>query len=433
MTRLFLIAILSASAILSSSIVSSAQENCGTDQYTQHVLTEYPEFQSGYDALLQDFDLTDRDNGDLASIITIPVVFHVVYGSALENISDQQLQEAVLVLNRDFRRTNADASFTQPYHNLLSPYTCYPADSEIEFCIKGVYRVATNFGPFGMTDAVKSASPAYQTASHLNVWVCNIGNDLLGYATFPNTSPAHLDGVVIDYRYTGLSGTSDPNYQGRTITHEVGHWLNLFHIWGNPNPQNGEPTVYGYDFGYLMGYNCFDDYVSDTWPQHRANPWGCPFDRTNCPNIPGFGIFNHNPYDQVWGYYGYLPMNDNFMDYTAGSCANFFSSGQKQRMRTSISQFRPQLLGASCSGNVSVEELVHEPTVTVHPNPTTDELKVTFSGTWPTMIRVIGMDGRILFEQAFTEVIDVRHLPTGVFLLEVAHPDRVVRTRFVKS
>ena len=171
------------------------------------------------------------------AIITIPVVFHVVYASSAENISDAQIQSQLDVLNDDFRRLNADADNTWPQ----------AADTEIEFCLasfdpqgnpsNGILRVPTTVSGFGTNDAVKSSSSggsdAWPAGDYLNFWVCNIGGGILGYAQFPGGSDA-TDGVVCGYQYTGTIGTATSPFDlGRTATHEVGHWLNLRHIWGD--------------------------------------------------------------------------------------------------------------------------------------------------------------------------------------------------------
>jgi len=141
------------------------------------------------------------------------------------------------VLNDDFRRLNSDADGTWPQ----------AADSEIEFCLAtvdpngnatdGIIRQSTTRNGFGTNDAVKFASSggsnAWPAGQYMNMWVCNIGGGILGYAQFPGGS-ASTDGIVVDYRYFGTNGTAQAPFDlGRTATHEVGHYLNLRHIWGD--------------------------------------------------------------------------------------------------------------------------------------------------------------------------------------------------------
>ena len=172
---------------------------------------------------------------------TIPAVVHVVYKTAKQNISEAQIKSQINVLNEDFRRMNADASKVpavfQPLH----------VDCNIQFKLatkdifgnktNGITRTKTQKSSFSFNDAVKSkdkgGADPWPARRYLNIWVCNLGGGLLGYAQFPG-GPTATDGVVILNSAFGDTGTAtDPFDLGRTATHEVGHWLNLFHIWGD--------------------------------------------------------------------------------------------------------------------------------------------------------------------------------------------------------
>ncbi|TCP27859.1 putative secreted protein (Por secretion system target) [Tenacibaculum skagerrakense] len=235
------------------------------------------------------------------SIIKIPVVVHVIYSNAQENISDAQIQSQLDVLNEDFRRTNSDAN------NKWSQ----AADTQIEFELaaidpngnptSGITRKSSTRTSWGTNDAMKSSSQGgvspWNTAEYLNMWVCNIGGGILGYAQFPGGS-ASTDGVVMSPQYFGSSDKgsgfylSAPFDKGRTTTHEVGHFLNLRHIWGD-------------------GGCSVDDFVSDTPTSDAAN-YGCATGHVSC---------------------GSEDMVENYMDYSDDSCMNLFTVGQKNRMR----------------------------------------------------------------------------------------------------
>ena len=255
------------------------------------------------------------------AIVTIPVVFHVVWRSTSENISDAQLQSQLDVLNEDFRRLNADATNQWPQ----------AADSQIEFCLasvdpngnstSGIVRVKTKKRSFSYTnDGVKFASSggsdAWPTGDYLNIWVCNLGNGLLGYAQFPGSGAANTDGVVNDYAYTGRGGSAQSPYDlGRTATHEVGHWLNLRHIWGD-------------------GGCGVDDFVADT-PESDASNGGCATGHVSC---------------------GSVDMVENYMDYSYDACMNLFTAGQNSRMQALFAAggFRESLLSSNgCGGGTS--------------------------------------------------------------------------------
>ncbi|MCB0598048.1 MAG: zinc metalloprotease, partial [Phaeodactylibacter sp.] len=263
-------------------------------------------------------------------VITIPVVFHIVYDNASENITDAQVLSQITVLNEDFRRNNADAA------NTPSDFLSVAADVEIEFCLatvdpngiatNGITRTATATAtPYATRDDVKFTSlggkDAWPTGDYLNIWVCELGGGTLGYAQFPG-GPAATDGVVIDYRYVGSGPPATPPYNlGRTATHEVGHWLNMIHIWGD-----GDCSV--------------DDLVSDTPLAAAPNYNGSPCTYDGALNSCDEGA-------------GDLPdMFQNYMDYSDDACMNLFTQGQTTRMRAlfDVGGFRESLLSSNGCG-----------------------------------------------------------------------------------
>ena len=164
---------------------------------------------------------------DNFGVITIPVYVHVIYSNSQQNISNTQVNSQITVLNKDFRATNNDIN------NVPSEFSGLVADSEIQFTLAGTYRHSDSRSSWGTNDAMKPAYPPITPETHLNIWVCNIGGGILGYAQFPGGS-ASTDGVVVGHQYFGSQGyVSAPFDEGRTATHEVGHYLNLRHIWGD--------------------------------------------------------------------------------------------------------------------------------------------------------------------------------------------------------
>ncbi|MCB9304474.1 MAG: T9SS type A sorting domain-containing protein [Lewinellaceae bacterium] len=264
-------------------------------------------------------------------VITIPVVVHVVYNTTAENVSDAQIQSQITVLNEDFRRLNADAS------NTPSLFASVAADAEIQFCLasvdpsgnptNGITRTPTSVTAFSTNDNVKFNSSggknAWPAGSYLNLWVCDISGGILGYAQFPGGAAA-TDGVVIDYAYFGTIGTATAPFNlGRTATHEVGHWLNLRHIWGDGNCS-------------------VDDFVSDTPTAGAPNYTGAP-----C-TFPGPNSCNSGAGDQP-------DMFQNYMDYSDDGCMNLYTQGQKTRMRALFDTggARASLLTSNGCGTVS--------------------------------------------------------------------------------
>ncbi len=304
------------------SFTSFAQQRCHTNEHVENLNKKYPEYQKNRNQVNKQTINWIESNyqNDVKSIITIPVVVHVVWNTSQENISDQQIFSQIDVLNADFRRTNIDAIMTP------SVWTSIAADTEIEFCLasvdpngaftSGITRTQTSETSFSIqSDAVKATATGginpWNQNNYLNIWVCDLSGGILGYATPPSSFNNPDDGVVIGYKYFGTLGTvQGPYNKGRTCTHEVGHWLNLDHIWGNSG-------------------NCGNDNVNDTPTQEEEN--------YNCPAFPhnanSCGTSNSS---------GDMFMN--YMDYTNDGCMNLFTLGQKARMTAAINQYRSNLL-----------------------------------------------------------------------------------------
>jgi hypothetical protein len=224
--------------------------------------------------------------------VVIPVVVNVLYRTAAENISDAQIQSQIDVLNKDYTATNPDFSSTP------AEFAGVAANVGITFELVKINRKSTTKTSWGTRDAMKKTKqggldPTTPTTT-LNMWACTIGGGILGYAQFPGGSLA-TDGVVIDSFYFGLSSTASYPYNlGRTASHEVGHWMNLRHIWGDAS--------------------CGDDLVSDT-PVHKTSNFGVPTYPYVSTCLPA-----HNE------------MTMNYMDYTDDRGMFMFTNGQKARM-----------------------------------------------------------------------------------------------------
>jgi len=301
------------------------ERNCGTMTYLEQQQKNDPTLVKKIqenEVKLQNW-IKNNANKNLGSIISIPVVVHVVYNNNNENISDQQIQSQIDILNEDFRRQNADAV------NTPSAFLSVAADTEIEFCLAtedadgnittGITRTSTSQSSFSTSNGVKYTSSggidAWNPLQYLNIWVCDLSGGLLGYAQFPGGTVSS-DGVVCDYAYFGNIGTATSPYDlGRTATHEVGHWLNLRHIWGDSN--------------------CGNDFCNDT-PEHSGSNYGCP-SYPSTSNCSGNGTSGD--------------MFMNYMDYTDDACMNIFTQDQKTRMIASINNNRSGLITSNGCSN----------------------------------------------------------------------------------
>lgn len=290
---------------------------CGTMEYMEMMKQQDPGLEMRMQQLEEMTQQWIEDNPGFYNakdlMITIPVVVHVIWKLSAQNIPDAQIISQIDVLNEDFRRLNADTTNTPVMFQGVA------ADTEIEFCLAstdpdgnptdGITRTETTVTSFTQNNAMKydvlGGHDAWPADQYLNIWVCNLGGGLLGYAQFPGGSAA-TDGVVIGYKYFGYNSPGGYPYNlGRTTTHEVGHWLNLYHIWGD-------------DGGACTG----SDLVADT-PNQGNNYWGCPsFPQSSC---------------------GSEDMFQNYMDYSDDNCMNIFTEGQRVRMQAAINFYRTEL------------------------------------------------------------------------------------------
>jgi Pregnancy-associated plasma protein-A len=252
-----------------------------------------------------------------AKLVTLPVVVHVVHQTPEQNISDAQVKSQIDVLNRDYRAKNTDIRKVPPVWKSLV------LDANIQFALatkdpggnptSGITRTATTVDSFGADDTVKAKKTggveAWPADRYLNMWVCNLGGGLLGYAQFPG-GPAKTDGVVILYSAVGTRrGAVSPFNKGRTATHEIGHFLGLRHIWGDKNDCTG------------------NDFVVDTPPARQANTGKPAFPHITCNNGPSGDMFM------------------NYMDYVDDDAMFMFTTGQVARMNATLAGPRKKLAG----------------------------------------------------------------------------------------
>ncbi|GAA2219310.1 zinc metalloprotease [Nonomuraea monospora] len=259
-------------------------------------------------------------------VVTIPIVVHVVHHTPEQDITQEQIDSQLKVLNEDFRRANPDVDkVPEVWRDLV-------ADARLEFKLadtdpdgnptNGVVRKETSVESFDADHGVKlgdrGGSDAWPADRYLNVWVCEL-NNALGYATFPG-GPAEIDGVVILHRAFGTTGTAEAPYDGgRTATHEIGHWFNLRHIWGDD------------------GDGCSgSDFVDDT-PNQGGHNRGTPtFPKVSCDNAPHGDMFM------------------NYMDYVEDASMYMFTTGQSERMDAALAGPRASFLSPQLRESMGV-------------------------------------------------------------------------------
>ncbi|MFD2915078.1 M43 family zinc metalloprotease [Psychroserpens luteus] len=334
--------------------------NCATDEYNAQLLIDNPNMMGSETFERQ---LAPRiteikrqlESGSMRALqFTIPVVVHVIHnGEPIgtgANISDAQVISQIQVLNDDYRRAVGSRGFN-----------AHPdgADVEVEFCLAkqdpdgcvttGINRidmsaVSTSWsGPGGNTDTVLKPATFWDASQYMNMWSVNFSdNTLLGFAQFPG-GPANSDGVVANYTYFGsndATGVTIPGAfnLGRTMTHEVGHYLGLYHTFQGGTCAEGATS---------------GDFCADTPAQNAPNNSNCPVGSDHCPS-------------------GDPDMIENYMDYTTDVCMNIFTNEQKARViavmqagnnrpNTTTSDKCTPLADVSNDGSIEINQLVPVP------------------------------------------------------------------------
>jgi hypothetical protein len=339
-------------------------------------------------------------------VITIPVVVHIIYNNADQNISNDQVRSQIKVLNEDFRKKNKDAAF------IPSAFKDLAADARIEFRLatidpsgfttNGIVRKSTAITGFTQDDKIKSDAQGgddpWNRNQYLNLWVGNLSGGVMGYSSIPGGA-AEKDGVVISYKAFGTTpNVLAPFNKGRTTVHEIGHWLGLRHIWGDAD--------------------CGDDRIDDTPPQ--AGPTrGCPSGViATCSS----------------GAAGNMYMN--FMDFTNDECTNMFTLGQANRMREVFGAggARASLL-ASDKARGAEEDLYEEAIAKteLYPNPAIDFIKLTMTGNAVNKIIIYNNLGQVSKQIIVTKNqldINVKDLKSGMYFISLGGKEVL---KFVKN
>lgn len=399
-----------------------AQKACSAFDYQQEQLRKDPSFAatiSNVEAFTRQYIATKSNNTNLAArgqagVIKIPVVVHILYHLPGQNISDAKVMSQIDILNKCFRRTNADTSKTPAVFRPVA------ADVEIEFQLAisdpqrrnttGIIRKYTPVESWEANDKMKfdeeMGSSAWDTKNYLNIWVCNL-NRVAGYATLPG-GPAEKDGVVLTIGAFGTGGGGGFN-MGKTAVHEVGHWLNLRHVWGD-------------DY-------CGDDFVHDT-PKQSGYNIGCPTGTlVSCGNAPAGDMYM------------------NYMEFTDDACMNLFTEGQKDRMRALFATggIRNAMLRSPGLRTPLIYEtpVPDVPPTWLHvqlfPNPAVDEMTIdmAYDARWVgKTLNVVNMQGQTVMQVAVRskiQVVNVSKLQPGMYFLVGKREDGVfIQQKFIK-
>ena len=402
---------------------------CGHDHVLQHLALKNDGFQQAMQANLKAAAKNAQDQSKSATVYQIPVVFHVVYNTEEQNLPDEVFEDQIEILTEDFRRLNENASETREIFQDIA------GDAEIEFYLatedpdgnptNGINRVETDRPGFELDlfsdeitlDEVKfeetGGTPSWGI-EYLNIWVCNIQDGLFGQIfgfAYPPNGAANwegffdvigddITGVVIHYTAVGSNNPSasedgfDVNDGGRTLTHEVGHFLGLRHIWGD---------------AFFDGCST-DDGISDTPDAAAGANYICDYTLDDCTDDA-------------------LPnMIENYMDYNEDDCFNMFTQEQVDIMRFNLENYREELIEGQI---VSVEES-RISDFNIFPNPTSGAMTIesdeSMVGEKVEILNQLGQTLQTLVLESTSKSINV-DIPAGIYWIRIGSlaPQRFVR------
>lgn len=402
MRRLFFLLILFGSFAQMMQAQSDFRK-CGADDHRDYLQEKYPAMER--QIRTPTAEIIDPQEVGKRELITIPVVVHIIYNEAIENVSDAVIFSQIDALNEDFGMNNVEIdAIPSNFQNDI-------ANVEFEFCLaqrdpqgnetNGIVRKSTNQNQFSdQTSNIfydnEGGSTAWDDTQYMNIWVCNLGSFLAGFATFPNDAPSGEDGIVINYTNFGRMGLDPPYHLGRTTTHEVGHFFGIEHPWG----------------GGIASCNS-DDGINDTPNTNKTYLSECPNGaETSC---------------------GSTDMHMNFMYYTDDACMAMFSKGQKAVMVNQLDNFRSGLKNSNGCSPVSVidQELQHS--ITVFPNPVSNfiNLQLTVDKYVPLTMRILNYQGQELFIGNYRNQIAVTNFASGIYLVVIHFKQGTVTKKVV--
>lgn len=355
-----------------------------------------------------------RSSADI--VVTIPVVVHVVHNQADNkiggvgnaNISDEQIQSQIDVLNEDYSNQSGYKGFYTESRGV---------DTRIRFRLARIVRKYTDIKTFNnirtVDKEVSAVSPPWATNRYLNIWVCSFTTGYLGVAQSPsivennsalpgatigdaNLTDPLTDGVIIDWHFFGRNSpaiTSTTYNLGRTATHEVGHWLGLIHIWGDSR--------------------CGTDYCEDTPTAEKSN---ATTDLTCSPvysYCTGFGVRN---------------MIENYMDYSPDRCMSVFTNDQMNRMHAFLALSPRRAL--MVAGTQRTEQTV---SIEIFPNPVEKSVNayIFTPDNQGFVVDVVNIYGAVISKGALNQTyFNVESLPSGIYLMRVTSGSKTVTKRF---
>lgn len=388
---------------ITSYCLQAQSEQCGAHQMlaTQYSQEEIKALHLKNQAQLKKWQLENQNFIKSRTVVTLPVVVHVVWHEDEENISDEQIYAQIDILNKDFRATNCQIPTVE------DPFQSLVADMEFEFCLAqigpdgrpttGITRTRSSIPFFDCNSDFLyrenlGGADAWDTDRYINIWVAKlgpvVGGSTLGCGTFTYSLDSTKQGITVNYWAFGNIGpVIKPNHLGRTATHELGHFFNLRHVFSNgnePEPCTEDP-----------------DGIGDTPTQSGTFA-------QQCPNEKQFSC-------------GTQDMYMNYMNYTADGCMAMFTKGQKEVVWATLNMLRPELLQSNvCTATPQTDDFEY----TIIPNPVSDLFTLKKGATTTHRsgtLRILDTSGKVVSEISDANVnspISIQNLQSGFYFVE---------------
>ena len=427
------------SLLVLTSIVTNGQENvkkCITTRLVEQELIKNPDYTKGRISSINENIDWIKANHSKKITINIPVVIHIIHKNTHSNIgvgtniSNAQIEDALKILNEDYSKTNPE--YPNPPRNTFLNYWGNP---NMNFCLastdpsgnptNGITRTSTtvgswdaddNFESNAMKKTVNGGMNGWDPANYLNIWVCNLSNSngggmTLGYAYLPGLQSwnAWKDGLVIDFQYFGTIDGASTSSDGRTATHEIGHYLGLMHTFCEDTDNQGNPICCDND------NNNWGGNVDDT-PATKDIYFGSVTSSTNnntCNDLSYSNLFTTNVKD----------MDENYMSYASNTW--MFSIDQVNVMNATLNGYRSSLkntdVSMNCNGSIGTGLNNYQlENLNIYPNPTIGKLNIISADKINTLsiTNIIGKE--ILFYKDFSaNIIDLSSHENGVYFINI--------------
>jgi len=427
------------SLLVLTSILTSGQVNikkCITTRLVEQELISNPDYAKGRANAITENIAWIKANDSEKTTLNIPVVIHIIHKSTHSNvgvgtnISNAQIEDALKVLNEDYSKTNPE--YPNPPRNTFLNYW---GDPDMKFCLatsdpsgnptNGITRTSTivadwdadnNFESNAMKKTVNGGMDAWDPSKYLNIWVCNLSNSngggiTLGYAYLPGLQSwnAWKDGLVIDFQYFGTIGGASPSSDGRTATHEIGHYLGLYHTFCEESDSQGNPICCDNDDNNGGGN------IDDT-PATKDIYFGNVSSSTNnntCNDINYPNTFSTNVLD----------MDENFMAYSSNSW--MFTDDQVNVMNSTLNGYRSSLknsnVSMNCEGSVVTGLNNYQlENINIYPNPTQGKLNIVSDYKINSLIIANVIGRKILYKNDFSSnTIDISSFENGIYFIHI--------------